>query len=164
MTNNSLTLVHIVFRTQNSQIELRQTLFTMSALTFFAKSIIHACYFIGSNKIFAHEIDQSQFIYVVHHACTHIFRKVHKTCVRFHWFVHDFRTCNRPITVHLRCSPCLHSHFSQIRKSCVRFHWFEHDFRTSNRPITVHLRCSPCLHSNFSQIRQVMRAFSLVRT
>ena len=34
---NSLTLVHIVFRSQNSQIEMRQTLFTMSALTFFRK-------------------------------------------------------------------------------------------------------------------------------
>src|SRR3990167_5350351 len=89
------------------------TFFTMLVPTFFAKSISHACDFIGSNMIFAHAIDQSQFIYVVHHACTHIFRKVHSPCVRFHWFEQDFRTLNRQTTIHLRCSPCLHSHFSQ---------------------------------------------------
>ena len=76
----------------------------MLALTFFAKYIVHACVFIGSNKIFAHEIDQSQFIYVVHHACTHIFRRR-----------------NRPIPVHRRCSQCLHSHFSQSRQDLRAF-------------------------------------------
>ena len=86
------------------------------------------------------------------------------SCARFDWIEQHFRKRNRPITLHHRCSPCLHSHFSKSRLVMRAFSFIR--IRLSQTKSTNHSSSTlfTMLALTFSHSWPVICAFSFVRT